>query len=360
MKTRTVKLMLMATALFSFALIAGCSDDDKKSDPADDRSELTASIAQATELLATTEEGTEEDQFPAGSQQDLQDAIDAATEVLMDEDASQKKVNAANANLQAAITAYMDLKNAPIAAADLVGRWKFDEGSGTTAFDDSENGFDGTFKSGPVAWGAGTPTWTEDRHGNPNRAIAFDEGANIEVPYNAKLNPEQISISVWVSAAEIRESNRFIGLQSWIGYKFQLQSTNRPYFTINTDEGTREEDATVQLPLDEWHHLVTTFGGGKLKFYIDGVMVKEWDKTGDGKSISDKPYNLVFGQDFPTDKYSAGDGSNFDVVGSPDYQVIPLAWGGYYHGSLDEIRIYKTVLTAGQVTSIYNNEKPAE
>ncbi len=358
MKTKTIRLLLMATALFSVALIAACSDDDDKPKPAENRVELAATITSAELLIQTTEEGTIEDQFQVGSQEDLQDAIDAATEVFVNAKATQKQVNAANANLTVAINAYMDKKVAPIAASDLIGRWKFDEGTGTTATDDSENGFDGMFKTGSATWGAGTPTWTTDRHGVAGKAIAFDDGANIEVPYNSALNPEEISISVWVSSAEIRADNRFIGLQSWIGYKFQLQGTNRPYFTINTNEGTREEDATVELPLNEWHHLITTFGGGKLRFYIDGELAKEWDKTGSGASISGKPYNLVFGQDFPTDKYSAGDGANFDVVGSPDYHVIPLAWGGYYHGSLDEIRIYKTVLTSGQVTSIYNNEKP--
>jgi hypothetical protein len=46
------------------------------------------------------------------------------------------------------------------------------------------------------------------------------------------------------------------------------------------------------------------------------------------------------------------------VVGDPLYHVIPAAWGGYLHGSLDEVRIYKVALTATQVTSIYDLEKP--
>ncbi|MHC4168510.1 MAG: hypothetical protein ACYSWQ_16280 [Planctomycetota bacterium] len=35
------------------------------------------------------------------------------------------------------------------ASADLVGHWRFDEGSGTTAFDSSGNGNDGTLNGGP-------------------------------------------------------------------------------------------------------------------------------------------------------------------------------------------------------------------
>jgi hypothetical protein len=56
-------------------------------------------------------------------------------------------------------------------------------------------------------------------------------------------------------------------------------------------------------------------------------------------SLASHPVNLVFGQDLPTS------------ANGPDY-------GGYFHGTLDEIRIYKSVLTQAQVTSIYNLEKP--
>ena len=88
-------------------------------------------------------------------------------------------------------------------------------------------------------------------------------------------------------------------------------------------------------------------------FYIDGVAVKTWENTpGDAKSISGAPYNLVIGQDFPTDQYAATE-ANYDVD-----KKIPLAWGGYFRGLLDEVRIYKTVLTATQVESIFNREKP--
>jgi hypothetical protein len=37
----------------------------------------------------------------------------------------------------------------------------------------------------------------------------------------------------------------------------------------------------------------------------------------------------------------------------------PSQWGvGYFRGSMDEIRIYNIALTATQVTSIYDAEKP--
>ena len=198
------------------------------------------------------------------------------------------------------------------------------------------------------------PEWAEDRHGEAGNALYFNEGANIEVPYNTALNPAQISISLWVNAEEINANNRFMGLHSWIGYKFQLQEANKPFFTITSDQGTYDRDAEVNgLPINEWHHIAVTFGGGNTVFYIDGTEVKRWENTpGAGKSISGAPYNLVFGQDFPTDQYAATP-DNFDTD-----QKIPLDWGGYFRGHMDEIRMYKIVLTASQIQSIYDREKP--
>lgn len=362
MKTRTIKVMLMATALFSVALIAACSDDDNGPGPAENREELAATITEATLLAETSEEGTIEDQFQVGSIAQLEAAIASATEIFMDATSTQNEVNAANENLKSAVEVFMSKKVAPIAAADLIARWKFDEGFGTVAMDDSPNGFDGEFKTGPVDWGAGVPTWTEDRHGNAGKAIHFDEGANIEIPYNTALNPTAaLSISAWVKTDVVKAGNRFIGLHSWVGYKFELQDLNHSFVSIGHEDGTYDKDGQVVIPNDEWHHLVATFGGGKTILYLDGETIEAAtynDTPNPAKSISGKPYNLVLGQDFPTDKYSAGDGTNFGTVGHADYQVIPLAWGGYFQGDLDEVRIYKSALTGAQVLSIYNNEKP--
>jgi len=346
---KPIYVILAMLVVAGFA-ITSCSDDD---DPVKaDTSVLLDSIDVAKDLIADTDEGVNDGQFPTGSQAIVQAAITAAQTVADNTAATQTEVNNAISSLHQVMDAYRAKVIKPIAEADLVGHWAFDEGTGTKATDATSHHFDGTFKTGPSGWGSGFPTWATDRNGDANKAISFDKGGNIEIPYSAQLNPAKMSISVWVNPAEIRESNRFIGLQSWIGYKFQLQTTNRAFFSITTkDNGVQEEDGTVELPLNAWHHLAVTFGDGKLTFYVDGEMTKEWDKPGEGKIIS-PTYNLVFGQDFPTDKYAATD-ANFD-----NDHIIPLAWGGYYHGLLDEIRIYKTNLTASQVKSLYDREKP--
>lgn len=342
----------IAALLFASA-IGACSKDDDEAKVVVDKTVLSDSIAAANSFLASTEEGSAEGQYTVGSKATLEAAIAAAEAVNDDADATQAEVNSAIVSLNNAVNAYRGQKVLPIAPESLVAHWSFDEGTGTTAGDGSANGFDGAFKNGHADWGVGTPVWTADRRGEANMALQFDKGANIEIPYNTALNPTAMTISLWINPAEIRENNRFLGLHSWNGYKFQLQSANRPFYTVNAGEAIYDRDAEVALPLNEWHHVVVTFGGGETIFYIDGTAVKTWtDTPGDAASISGNPFNLVIGQDFPTDKYAATD-TNYE-----NDKLIPLAWGGYFHGSLDEIRIYKAVLSGTQVTSLYNQEKP--
>jgi hypothetical protein len=188
MKMKPVKLMLMGITLLSAMFIASCSSDD---DPVEgDKAALSAAIADIEDVLDNAEEGTLEGQYQSGSKATLQAAVDAAKLVVADTKAEQPKVNSALANLQAALEAFQAKIVEPIDLANLVGRWKFDEGTGSTANDESANNFDGAFKTGPVAWGAGLPEWSTDRFGAAGKALHFDNGANIEIPYNTALNQD--------------------------------------------------------------------------------------------------------------------------------------------------------------------------
>jgi hypothetical protein len=347
---------VLAVVLFAWALNSCSKSSDAA--PVVSKTALTDSIAVATALIASTTEGIQDGQYAMGSQVALAivigeaDAVSAGT-------STQAQVTAAVASLGAAMATYRAGKVVPVAATSLVGHWGFDEGTGTTTADASTNALNGTLKAGPTKWGAKSPVWTSDRKGNAGKALQFNNGASVEVPYNTKLNPTTLSIAAWVRVDTVNANNRFIGLQSWLGYKFQLQDGNRPFATIQTSVNDFDHDAAVGIPDNkQWVHLAVTYVDGTETFFINGLNVKTWtDVTGTASSIAAKPYNLVIGADFPIDKYSLGDGTNFGTVGSPDYHVIPLAWGGHFVGAIDEVRIYNVALTDSQITSIYNREK---
>lgn len=348
-KTRIGLFTVILLMVASTFMLDSCKKD--KDEDVVVKTALETAITNANALLASTSEGFADGQYLPGSQATFQAVITAAQVVFNDDNATQTEVDNTVIALAAATVAYNANIVAAIAPEALVGHWTFDDGSGTTLTDYSGNEFDGTLMDGSATWLGGLPTWTTDRYGNAGGALMFDDGAHVVIPYNTALNPTTLSISLWVNAAEILENNRFIGLHSWLGYKFQLQSANKAFFTISTSDGIYDRDTDPPLDIDTWYHITVTFGGGNMTFYVNGTETQVWDNT-PGTAEPNSGNDLVFGQD--TDVYAADD-TNYDVD-----KIIPLAWGGFFHGAMDEVRMYNTVLTAAQVLAIYNLEKVSE
>jgi hypothetical protein len=364
MKTQfRISTMLSMVAILATMFVVSCKDDNTTPPP--DLTALKASIQAATDALHAAVQGNAEGQYPADAMTALQAAITAGQAVVDSDATTQEMADNAKVSVDLALTTFQGTVNKPIAPENLVAHWTFDEGTGTTANDVSSNHFNGTLKVGPVApgWRSNLPTWAPDRKGTANKALHFN-GGNVEVPYNTKLNPTSaMTISAWVKQDTIKAANRFIGLQSWIGYKFELQDHAFPFFSLGYDGGTYDRDSGQEVPINTWHQVAVTFAPGKMVFYVDGTKIKEYtDTPNPGLSISGNPYNLTIGQDFPTDKYYMGDpgnGANFSDPTKPDqYHVIPAVWGGFFIGSIDEVRIYNIVLTDTQMTALYNQEKP--
>ncbi len=389
MKTKKVYGLLSVLAVMLIAwTFSSCSKSD--STPPTSFTSLNAEIATAQALLSTTSEGTAAGNYVRGSQAILQAAIAAAQAVVANTKSTQAEVTAATAQLTAAVATYQAAVVTPIDAADLVGQWTFDElttaSAGTSVKDYSGNNFNGVITAGHpyfsttpgLPWSGYTvtsnvPTQVADRYGDANKALHFTAGANVEIPYNTLLNPGQITISLWAKADTLPNdpgkywaNNYMISMNRWNTYKFQIQDTPRAFFTAhaagvnspakgNSTDTTyydRDMNAGKISPLNKWHHYVVTFGGGHEVFYVDGFLVYDWGSNNDGVpgtivNIAAKPVNLVIGQDLPTAKYTTDPNSPYYVN-----------YGAYFIGAIDEVRVYKATLTAQQVTSIYNLEKP--
>ncbi len=348
------QFMMIALIAGGVMTFSACSDDDDD-EIVVDKTELSATIQEAEALIENTSEGTAEGQYQVGSQAALQEVIDLAKDVYDNPEATQADVDNAVIALEQAIQDYEGKKVVPIAPDDLVGHWTFDEGEGTQVMDYSGNSFHGEFKTGHAHWGGGTPQWTTDRYGNENQAVYFNEGANIEIPYNSQLNPQEITISLWMKPDTQDEpwaNNYMVSLNRWNGYKLQLQEAPKVFFTVKAvHDGEpvwydRDNEDPV-LDLGEWYHVAVTFKDGEMAFYLDGTQVHLWDNTPGAAITLDSPVNLTIGQDLPTGVYTDIDGDEFYVN-----------WGGFFMGVLDEVRIFRTALTSTQIESIYNLEKP--
>src|SRR6056297_596327 len=158
---------------------------------------------------------------------------------------------------------------------NLVGYWKFDEGSGTTAYDSSGNGNDGTLTNGPI--------WSTDaREGN--YSLSFDGVDDyVDVGNSQILQMDtSFSISFWVKINDLggdsdENSHEFVtkghGLSSpgdkgWaVSYYY---GSKKVYLDVYKSDGSRYNKSLSYPQNDNWHHIFCTFDEGIIGVYING------------------------------------------------------------------------------------------
>lgn len=351
MKLHTLLLMLFVSS----ALILGSCKDDDDDIVEGDKTELNALIAQADALAAGATSGD----YP-------QTAIDAfkATLQTVKTAAADKLTQVQINNLLTQLTEAMNTFDSQAfgfidETLYLNAGWNFDEGTGTTATAYSTVKHVATFFRGnSVILGADAmmPSWTDGVKGG--KAILLNKGAHLEVPYTTAFLPANLTISVWVKPSEIYEHNYIVSQNYWTGYKLQTQGGGKPFFTYKKVDGgivdaDNELDASVKVGV--WSHLVVSVNGTtkELKFYVDGTLTKTWTESDKGIGpltqtlASPDPQPFIIGG-VATDAELA---ANFMEWTNADNL-------GYFKGAIDELKIYNIALADGQVSKLYNDEKP--
>lgn len=353
-KVLKVKFLLPIAVLFCVGIINSCQEYAPV--PRVIKTELWKGISAAISLLTTTQEGAAGSNYALGSKAPFIVAITSAQIVYADVKATQSAVTTAMSDLDAAVGIYKSKKVPAVDPANLVGHYTFDY-IGTTSLgavvqDYSGNGRMAFLNAGHSLWGSGVPTLALDRFGADGTALHFEKGANVEIPYGADFNPPNISISLWAKSdinSPIVGNQYLVSMNRRRGYELKIPDTQKASFTVNPAEnpgGYITEESNSLLTQGLWRHIVVTFGGGRMKFYVNGSLLKDVARS--GTVLKQVPsVSLILGQDLPTNLYSS-DPSNPNYVNS----------GGYFIGIMDEVRIYKSVLTQDQITSIYNIEKP--
>jgi len=155
----------------------------------------------------------------------------------------------------------------PTCPAGMISYWKFDEVSGTTAFD-SIDANNGTLVNGPV--------WTTGIVGG---ALNFDGVDDyVEVADSANLKPtDEITIEAWVNPNTISWYNSTVVSKYWQeGYYLRLQNVHGGG---NGEigfhgRGTLATDLNI-VPTGSWSHIVGTYNGtvAESKIYLNGHLV---------------------------------------------------------------------------------------
>jgi hypothetical protein len=180
-------------------------------------------------------------------------------------------------------------------------------------------------------------TLTTDRFGNSNSAYSFNGTSDfIEVTHNSTLTfTTGVSFSFWLNIPD--SSLNTIGLPerqpigkqvspTVSGIGFETTDATAPALApqFYVQGGAQYEDNS-NLTMNVWHHLVGTYDGTTLKLYKNGSLIG----TNTGSfSLSTITENLFFGKQG--------------------------AFGNYFKGKLDDIRIYNRDISDCEVDSLFN------
>ncbi|MDB5112102.1 MAG: hypothetical protein JWR67_3216 [Mucilaginibacter sp.] len=315
-----------------------------------DKTKLSATTDSLTAVYNLTVEGKQAGDYVVGSKAALQTAINLAKGVIAGQ-FTQLQVNNALANLRRAAAQFNVNLIQQISAANLVASWTF---SGNV-LDVSGNGHNGALKTGwvgaygvPAVDGGTLPVLVADRYGVANSAYHFNNGAYVEVPYNASLRPSSFTICAWIKPDLASSGNYIFSLDRWNGYKFQLQGGDLPFLTVMTSTGDHDQDdGGPSVTLGVWTQVVASFTNGTEKFYINGALVKTANITGDPTTLISPP-PLAIGNELPKSAY------NFTDPNSPNAYY----GGNYFIGSIDDVHLYNKVLSDAEVKSLYTMEQP--
>ena len=220
-----------------------------------------------------------------------------------------------------------------------VGIWFFDEGTGKTAKDSSENNNDGTLEN--------SPKWAE---GKLDKALEFDGKDNyVKVPDTESLDiTDAITIVGWVypnfygqsdskkpiggDGSSVNILSKMVSENSYIGpfwWEYRNNGNLNTYFAA-VPADTYLTPTIPDLPADKWSHIASTYDSSKgiANIYLNAAVVDT--KSNPNFGPLREGIQLLFG---------TGKGGQY---------------GNYYNGKLDDVAIFHAVLAEKDIDDIMN------
>ncbi len=164
----------------------------------------------------------------------------------------------------------------------------------------------------------GTITYTNDRNGNANKALYLDGASKIVFP-GLVLKGTSMSMSAWIKYGTPGAGLQVI-LTGFAGSSGPglIQLSNSLGMSISVPSTNTAVGSDVD---GGWHHVASTYDGATIKVYVDGVLSATANHPG-----------------------TMGDGARELIMGFFN--------GNYWKGSIDELRVYNKVLTAGEIQQV--------
>jgi hypothetical protein len=207
----------------------------------------------------------------------------------------------------------------------LVARWRFDDRAGQRIVDESGHGYDGQIR--------GNPTWADGIAGG---ALQFDgDGDYVEVGANPEFSiTNQITVAAWFKIATLDRESQAIVTKGDMAWRLQKnRGTHSLLFACFGLKMADEWGATrgrTKVDDDRWHHAVGVYDGTRISLYVDGKLDASAPTSGP-IATNDEPV----------------------LIGENSEQT-----GRFWHGLLDEVRIYSYALSEDEITALYKEASP--
>ena len=167
--------------------------------------------------------------------------------------------------------------------------------------------------------------------------VNFD-GINDHISFRNNYNLSgMFSIEAWVKPNSIDGLKTVFSKKeassNTSGYDLSLSNGQVQFNWYNATSSGSITTGSLQIDIDRWYHLAITFNGGIYSLYVDGILI-----------------NTVSGN------APAPTGGNVEcLVGAMD-QSNPNEPVNYYHGWIDELKIWNKALSAEHIRQMMNQE----
>ena len=220
--------------------------------------------------------------------------------------------------LALSLIALFPISKATVLSDGLVGYWRFDEGTGITANDSSENTNTGTLVS--------SPSWVTGVYGS---ALNFIGTNYVSIVDNSSMDfSAGISVFAWINkGTQITGDDAIIAktMYNWAGDRvFELYAEEN---SIRVLIGSSECDSPNNLSFNGWLFVGFTYDLHDIKIYINGTNVATVPDT-----------NVILTNANPM------------FIGS-------VGWNGWvqsFNGTIDEVRTYNYALTQSSISELYS------
>jgi hypothetical protein len=210
--------------------------------------------------------------------------------------------------------------------------------TGSQANDATSNGFEGTYESGT----------TQGQPGpfSGKTATGFDGNTGLVTAQNQVAGPQQFSVEGWFKTTT-NDGGKLIGFG---GSQTGLSSSyDRHIYMMNDGQLVfgiwNNQTETIETPNvyndGVWHYVVATYDGTNMALYVDGQLI------GTNTSSSAQAYNgywRVGGDNL--------NGWNLDPWGS-NSQGTTQPHSYYFNGTIADVAVYPTALSAARVAAHY-------